>query len=303
VRLTDRFRLTLQRRESLAGYMFTLPFAIGFVLFFVRPFVQSVVFSMSELAIVPRGYELIPVGVGNYRYSLFVHLTFVRTFVDQMVRMITEVPAVITFSFFAAVMLNQKFRGRMLARVIFFLPVILNAGIVLRIEQTDYITSVMSTADGGAGGGIFSMAALSGFFMQLRLPQGLLTYIMNAADALAAIIRASGIQILIFLAGLQSIPTSLFEAAEVEGATKWESFWKITFPMLSPLLLTNVVYTIIDSFTSPSNALVELIRNTAFGGGAGYGVSTAMACLYFLAVSVVMVIAIAIISPRVYYQQ
>lgn len=302
MKLVDRFRLTLDRRESLAGYLFTLPFTVGFILFFLGPFIQSVVFSLNDLVIVPKGYELNSVGFENYRYSLFVHPIFVRTFVDQVVGMVTSVPAVLTFSFFAAVLLNQKFRGRMLARVIFFLPVILSAGIVLRLEQTDYMTSVLSTPDGGSDSGVLSMASLSGFFMQLRLPQTLLTYIMSAVNSLAQIIRTSGIQILIFLAGLQSIPQSLFEAADVEGATKWESFWKITFPMLSPLILTNIVYTIIDSFTSPTNALVKLISDTAFGG-AGYGVSTAMGCLYFLAVSVILTIAIAIISPRVYYQQ
>lgn len=300
MKLLSRFRLTLDRRESLAGYLFTLPFTIGFILFFLRPFIQSVVFSLNELVIVPKGYELHSVGFENYRYALRVHPTFVRTFVDQVIAMLTTVPAIITFSFFAAVLLNQEFRGRTLARVVFFLPVIMSAGIVLRLEQTDYMTSVMSTTDSDTQ--IFSMASLSGFFMQLQLPQTLLTYIMNAVNSLAQIIRASGVQILIFLAGLQSIPPSLFEAADVEGATKWESFWKITFPMLSPLILTNIVYTIIDSFTSPANALVRLIRDTAFGG-VGYGVSTAMGVLYFLAVSVVLIIAIAIISPRVYYQQ
>lgn len=301
VRTKCSFHLTLESRESLAGYMFTLPFTIGFILFFLRPFIQSVVFSVNELVIVPDGFELNFIGLKNYRYSLLIHTTFVRTFVDQVVRMVTDVPAILVFSFFAASILNQRFRGRLAARVVFFLPVILSAGVVLKLEQTDYMTSVLSAAQGSSRG-LLSVDAMRDFLMQLRLPESMLTYIIGAANRLADIIKASGIQILIFLGGLQSIPQSLYEAANVEGATPWESFWKITFPMLTPLVLTNIVYTVIDSFTAANNQLVELIRLTAFGG-AGYGVSTAMGCMYFLAVSIILAVVVGIVSPHVFYHE
>src|SRR5690606_17286396 len=129
----------------------------------------------------------------------------------------------------------------------------------------------------------FGGAALRGLFENsMYLPPWLLDYVVEAAESLPVVIRSSGVQILIFLAGLQAIPREIYEAADVEGATPWERFWLVTFPMLTPLVLTNIVYTIVDSFTAMNNELVVLIRDTMLSG-AGYGVSMAMAMLYFLA--------------------
>ena len=184
--------------------------------------------------------------------------------------------------------------------MIFFLPVIMGAGIILAMEQTDYMMLLHSApaADTTAVGG----DALRNLLFQMNLPETLLEYVVSAVERIPQIIRASGVQILIFLAGLQSISPALFEAADVEGATAWERFWMITFPMMSPLILTNVVYSIIDSFTSAYNELIVLIRSTAFGG-AGYGVSSAMSWIYYLAILVILGITIRIISRNVFYHE
>lgn len=298
--LKNRLRLTLSTRKAIKGYIFTLPFIIGALLFIIYPFVQSVIFSLNELVITPQGYELTFVGLANYRHAIFVHTTFVRVFVETMLRTLVNIPAIIIFSFFAANLLNQKFKGRMLARTIFFLPVILTAGVVQRMEQDDYFHQLMSHGETGEAGGLLSSAGIETFLMQIRLPEGFIEYIIEMVDIIPEIINAAGIPILIFLAGLQSIPSSLFEAADIEGATAWESFWKITFPLISPMFLTNVVYIVIDSFTAANNELVVLIRNVGWGG-AGYGVGSAMAWMYFLAVSLLLVVIIGIISGRVVY--
>lgn len=296
----SRFRLSKRRREALTGVFFTLPFAIGFVLFFLYPFLQSIRFSLNHLQIVSGGYVLDYVGLENYRNALLVNADFVPVFVEALGRIITDVPLVVIFSFFAANLLNQEFRGRTAARVIFFLPVILGAGIILQMEQSDYIMTQLRVAS--TEGGILSGAVLREFLYELRIPEASLDYVTAAVDRIPEIIRASGVQILIFLAGLQSIPRSLYEAADVEGFTAWECFWIITLPMLSPLILTNAIYTIIDSFTVMSNPLVQLVRSTAFGGG-GFGLSSAMGVLYFLAISVILLAAGAIISRFVFYEE
>ncbi|NLJ75042.1 MAG: sugar ABC transporter permease [Firmicutes bacterium] len=296
----SRFRLSKRRREALTGVFFTLPFAIGFVLFFLYPFLQSIRFSLNHLQIVSGGYVLDYVGLENYRNALLVNADFVPVFVEALGRIITDVPLVVIFSFFAANLLNQEFRGRTAARVIFFLPVILGAGIILQMEQSDYIMTQLRVAS--TEGGILSGAVLREFLYELRIPEATLDYVTAAVDRIPEIIRASGVQILIFLAGLQSIPRSLYEAADVEGFTAWECFWIITLPMLSPLILTNAIYTIIDSFTVMSNPLVQLVRSTAFGGG-GFGLSSAMGVLYFLAISVILLAAGAIISRFVFYEE
>lgn len=302
VELKKKISLSLEGRKSVTGYLFIMPFIVGFFLFFLYPFIQSVIFSLSELEITADGFNLHFIGLENYHYALFIHADFVRIFTETISRMLSDVPLILVFSFFAAVLLNQEFKGRMMARVIFFLPVILGAGIILRLEQADYMTSLLEGGGIEGGGTFLSGAALRNFLMQMRLPEGLLEYITEAVDRIPEIIRASGIQILIFLAGLQSIPPALYEAADVEGATGWESFWMITLPLMSPLILTNIVYTIIDSFTAAHNDLITLIRNTAFGG-AGYGVSTAMSWMYFASIAIILAIAISIISKRVYYQE
>jgi len=295
-----KLRLTKGRREALTGILFTLPFAIGFVFFFLHPFWQSIRFSLSQLKIVSGGYILEGVGLANYRTALVVNADFLRVFVEAVGRILIDVPLIVIFSFFAANLLNQKFKGRTIARVVFFLPVILGAGIVLQMEQTDYIMGQLRS--GAVESGVLSGAVLRQFLYELRIPEASLDFVIEAVDRIPEIIRASGVQILIFLAGLQSIPRSLYEAADVEGFTGWECFWLITLPMLSPLILTNAIYTIIDSFTTPTNPLVKLVRETAFGGG-GYGLSSAMGVLYFLAIAIILLIAGAIISKFVFYEE
>ena len=292
-----RLKLSLRAQKSVLGLLFTLPFIMGFAAFLAYPFAQSVIFSVSKLTIVPTGYELDYVGLDNYRHVLLVDPRFRQVFVETVVTMAARIPVVLIFSFFAANLLNQRFRGRMLARVIFFLPVIMGAEISLKMQQADYMQQAVSFSESG----LLSMAALQQLLTTLKLPQAFIGFIFQAINEVPLIIRSSGIQILIFLAALQSIPKSLYEAAHMEGATGWEAFWKITFPLVSPLLLVNVVYTIVDSFTAADNALLELIQNAAWMG-AGFGVSTAMSWIYFLAVLGILAVTIILLGRRVHYE-
>lgn len=292
-----RFRLSYARRKKIAGFLFTLPFVIGFFLFFLGPLLQAVLFSVNELVLTSTTFELQYRGSYNYRYALMVHPDFTRTFTEVMGQLLTRLPLILGFSFFAATLLNQQFRGRSLVRALFFLPVIMGAGVVMRMETTDYARIMLQASREGM---VFGSAFLRNIFENAHLPEGMLTYVQGAADSLPYVIRASGVQILIFLAGLQSIPREVYEAAAVEGATPWERFWLITFPMLSPLILTNVVYTVIDSFTAMDNELVVLIRETMLRG-AGYGVAMAMAMLYFAAISLILIAVYALLSRRIFY--
>jgi ABC-type sugar transport system permease subunit len=296
-----RFGLSLTSKMSMYGYVFALPFIVGFILFFLYPMIQSVIFSVSDLVIRRGGYDLEYVGLSNYRYALFVDDKYVRVLVETLGKMLGDVGAVLIFSLFAASLLNSRFRGRTLVRVIFLLPVIFGSGVIMRIEEADYRNQILVMGT-EVGTGVFSREALAGFLMQIGIPETMLEYIVNVVYGIPRIIRASAIQILIFLAGFQSIPKSLYESADVEGATRWESFWKITFPLLSPLILTNIVYSIVDFFGSPRNEMIEKIRATAFGG-AGYGVSTAMAFMYFALVSFLITVIVVVVSRWVFYQE
>lgn len=286
-------------RKYLTGIMFVSPFILGFISFFLVPFIQSIVFSVNELEITATGYVLHSVGLANYHNLLFVDPNFRIAYTETLVQMFSRVPAILIFSFFVANMLNQKFRGRTIARVIFFLPVIMGAQAVLALQSGDYMQQAMSYSTIGAELGMLSGSELRNYLMELQLPEGFLQYIFNAADSVPQIINSSGIPILIFLAALQSIPSSVFEAASIEGATKWECFWKITFPMILPMIMVSIVYTIIDSFTSPYNKLVTLIQSTAWQGS-GFGVSAAMSWFYFVTIAIILAIVIAVLSRSSY---
>ena len=296
-----RFRLNLRAREAVSGYLFTLPFTLGFLVMFLRPFIQSIVFSLSKLELSSIGYSLTYVGLDNYYNALFVNAEYPRLLLETAGAMFYSVPLILVFSFFAAILLNQDFKGRTAARVIFFLPVILGADIIGRMESADYVTLFLEEGILDVDEMTFvGREQLLSLIMYLKFPEELLTYIVMGSLRIAEIIRSSGVQILIFLAGLQAIPPSYYEVAKIEGATGWESFWKVTFPLLSPLIVINIVYSIIDFFTSPRNELVEFIRSSMFGS-AGYGVSMAMSWIYFGVVAVFLLLTAGLISRKVVY--
>ena len=292
-----RMFLSFRKRQVLGGILFSLPFVIGFVLFFLRPLAQAVQFSFSELVLTSTTYELEPRGWFNYLYALQRHPEFSRKLTETLTDLATRLPMIVAFSFFAANIINQDFKGRTLVRVLFFLPVIMGAGVIMKLEIDDYSFIMLEHAQEGAR---FGGAALRNIFENSSIPEAMMEYVVGAAESLPTVIRASGVQILIFLAGLQSIPRDVYEAASVEGATAWEKFWLITFPMLTPLILTNIVYTVIDSFTVMNNELVLLIRETMLEG-AGYGVGMAMSMIYFTLIAIVLAVVFAILSKRIFY--
>ena len=192
---------------------------------------------------------------------------FNRMLVNSILDMIADVPLIIVFSFFAASLLNQKFKGRLLARAIFFLPVILASGIIIKLDDLEFIRQVIfhgSSGEGTLAGNTMMSFQLERYLDLIGIHPAMINYISQAVGRIYQIINSSGVQMLIFLAALQSIPPSLFEASNIEGATSWENFWKITFPMLSPYILTNTIYSIIDNFTSYNNELMRLVNEISF---------------------------------------
>ncbi|HHT36185.1 MAG: carbohydrate ABC transporter permease [Candidatus Wallacebacter cryptica] len=300
-RKVRRKGLSLRQQNVVAGYLFSLPFILGFLFVFLYPSILSAIFSFHELVITRSGYELNFVGLENYRHILRVHPTFVRDLTETIMGMVSNVFWVLIFSFFAAIVLNQKFRGRLLARTILFLPIVMTSGIILKIETEDYMTGILEYGMEAASTFLVT-PSLSLYLSNFQLPPALIENILLAIESLPNIIRSSGIQILVLLAGLQAIPRSLYEASEVEGATAWENFWLITLPMVSPLILTNIVYTVVDYFTSTSNQMVTTIRSAAFGS-LGYGIGSAMSWVYFLIIGLFLGVTFLIFSRLVFYHE
>ncbi|MFW5987860.1 MAG: carbohydrate ABC transporter permease [bacterium] len=293
------FKFSLTKRKKYSGYLWISPFLIGFIFVYLAPIIQSIQFSLSEVEVLSHGFQLNFVGFKNFSYAFFVDPEFLRILVETIIEVIAEIPAIIIFSFFLANILNQKFRGRLFFRVIFFLPVILTAGVLYELEQNDLMMQAMQYGAEGETE-ILGEAMARDFLLDLHLPEAFLEYIIALTERIPDIINASAIPILIFLAGLQSIPSSLYEGAKIEGATSWEIFWKITFPLISPLFLTNIIFIIINSFTTPGNELVGHIDNTAWGQGI-YGVSVAMSLIYFICIGIILMFLGWVIEKKVVY--
>jgi ABC-type sugar transport system permease subunit len=217
--------------------------------------------------------------------------------------MVLIVPAVIIFSLFVALILNQEFKARGFVRAVFFLPVILSSGVMIGLETNNSLLNSMAELIQESNQ---MKASITGVLEDILVAEGaasdFMEYIFATVNQIYAIAMSSGIQIIIFLSALQTIPPSMFEAAEIEGSTSWECFWKITFPMVSPLILVNVVYSVVDYFLRTDNRVMEKI-NSSLMQRFEFGLTSAMAWVYFLAVILILGVAAGIISKRVYYYE
>ncbi len=298
-----RKSMGLAARRTMNGYLFILPWLIGFIVFYLRSLFLTIQFSLSELTVgAVGGYTLEWKGLENFIYAFRVHAEFKQILTSSVGNMLIDVPLITFFSLFMALLLNKKFPGRTLVRAIFFLPVILNA---------DAITAAMDLARQMMTGGLSSSSAelaeaTSGvsidYYIQLlgdlALPDIVLEYIVEAVNRISDIITASGVQIIIFIAALQSIPGSMYEVAKIEGATAYETFWKVTFPMVMPHIITNVVYTVVDSFAD--SEVVDLAYQTAFKLG-NYGLSSAFSLISTVVTCLILVIVCRFIQKRTFY--
>lgn len=300
-------KLTLLQKRSLTGYLFILPWVVGFIIFYVRSLIMTGQFAFSELTIdtLKGGYTLKPVGFENFRYALLAHGSFKQVLTSSVMNMIIDVPLITFFSLFMAMLLNNKFPGRAIVRAIFFLPVILNSGAITEAMELSQqmMAGGISTQAAELSGSIAGSIALNidyliDMFMNLGLPMSVLDYLIDAVARINDIIAASGVQIIIFIAALQSIPGSMYEVAKIEGATGYETFWKVTFPMVMPHIITNVVYTIVDSFTE--SEVVNLAYEVAFKQF-NYGLSSVFSLVSTVITCVILILVCGWIQKRTFY--
>ncbi len=295
---------TMRTKEAIAGILFILPFLVGFFFLFLPMIIESLRYSFSNMTVTQDGYVLTTAsknGLQHYLKAFTIDPDFNLQLLKSIGGMLVQIPIVLIFSFFAAMLLNQKFHGRTLARSIMFLPVIISSGVIISLENSDLLVSTLSTTTDLTGSDLASALNLTDFLLEYTsLPVSVIDFLSSAVTGLYDIIIASGIQILIFLAGLQSISPSLYEASSMEGATQWENFWKITFPMISPLILVNSVYTIVDLFTNDNNEMMVEIKRTIFTE-IDYGYGSAMAWIYFLCIAIILAVVGGVISKHVFY--
>ena len=308
LKIKKRRSASLDAKKARAGYIFVLPFILGILLIYLPILIDSIWFSFNDLVIDPNnGNPIIVLDFNNFEYYKFAFTEspdYLTTLLAGLQQLVFEVPAIIVFSLFIAVVLNQKMLGRAAFRAIFFVPVIIATGLMesLSAENMDAVNNAEGGIDDGSGGsgasGIISVLDVQAIFSNMVVGTELVTYVVQLVNNIYQIINYSGVQMLIFLAGLQSISPSIYEACQIEGATGWETFWKITFPMISPMILVNAVYTIIDSFTRSENVMMKYLTNIA-----NQSMRTALSWIYFVVVILIIAAVAGIVSSFVFYQR
>jgi ABC-type sugar transport system permease subunit len=317
IKLKSIKHLRYNQQKILFGLLFLAPWLIGFAGIFLYAMIDSVIYSLSNVYFLgpsnasqiasfiesrsivgntffKMGILFENVGFQNFIYAWNIHSEYRRVLISSMVQSLINLPVILIFSLLIATMRNTKFKGNVLARAIFFLPVILaSEAVTIALSQAVDLQTLMQ----GDGIGIFGNFQLNSLLVESGFPESIVDFLVSIVNTIFSIISLSGVQILIFLAGLQSIPTHLYEAAKVEGATPYESFWKITIPMVSPHVLTVGIFTIVDSFLkSPVTSLIIQTKDNQ-----QYGVSSAMAWIYFSAVMLLLGIFVYLANKGAFY--
>ena len=283
-----RRRLSLKQREGMMGYLFVLPWVIGVLIFVLRPLAQSFHFALSRVKMTPKGREITFIGIQNFTQILQEDETFPTELAAYLIKTVMAVPIIVVFALIIARLLNARIKGKGVFRLIFFLPVIIASGPVMAqlVSQGAGSIPAMNTS---------MIESMIGF-----LPGFIVSAIMGLFENIVMYLWYSGVQILIFLAAVQKIDNSLYEAAKMDGGSTWECFWKITLPTIKPMTLLNVVYTIVYLSNNEQNTIIETIKNAMFGttGSKGYGYASAMAWLYAVIVTLLVIVFAAALALK-----
>lgn len=285
------------RRQDRWAMVLLAPWLIGVLLFFIKPLIETVIYSFNNVSLELTGVEQSWVGLDNYIYVLRTHATYYQELLETFAVAVPNTILIIMFSLFAAVLLNGKFKFRGAARVLFFLPIILATDLIsveLAGVSLDGLESASNSTESMGGAMMIIMFLMD----SMNIPKNVLSMLIGVVTNVFETIKLSGVQILIFLSGLQTVSPSMYEVAKMEGATAYETFWKVTLPTVSPLILTCAIYTITDNLMRTD--LIDMIRTTAFGQ-AQYGYSAAMSVVFFICTLLVVGLIALILGKAVHY--
>ncbi len=279
----------LERRESLTGLLFMIPWFVGAAAFLAYPLITSFWYALNNIRITPLGKMFTFVGYGNFTQILLSDAEFPVQLMDYILSTVISAPIIVVFALIIAMMLNQPIKGRGFFRLIFFLPVIIVSGPILTTltsQGAGSISAIDTQAISSAIGGV--------------LPPMIAEPIGDLFENMITILWYSGVQILIFLSGLQKIDKSMYEAAKIDGGSGWECFWKITLPNLKGMILLNAVYTVVFISNNNDNPIINLIKTSMFSGTKekGYGYASAMAWLYSLIVLLIVGLFALLLATR-----
>ena len=294
---------SLNARKARAGWWFVAPFVVGFILIYLPILIESITYTFCEVTPLGNGaFDTRFVGFENYQNAFLVDAKFVPTLLSGLQTLALNIPMIVIFSLFMAVILNQKMVGRTFFRAVFFIPVVLSVGILENLDP-NFDPGADGISDGSGENTtdeLVSAFDLAILFQSMKVGEQLVQIVVDAINGVQEIISRSGVQFLIFLTGLQSISPAIYESCQIDGATSWETFWKITLPMISPMILVNAIYTVIDSFTV-NNVVMDYVLN--YSALPTDGVSSAMAWSYVSIVIGIIGLVALILRGYVFYQK
>lgn len=297
-------RMDFSKKTALWGVIFLIPWLFGLIFFFLRPMVNTLRYSLSSMQMDNGKFVGTFIGLENYKWVLGVDTNFNRMFVDAFTNMVKEVPFQIFLGLFIAILLNGEYKGRGFFRAIFVIPIILATGVASPTLSSAEAQFTVETADA-----VMNMKWLEELVINSGIPQQLTTLLVSYVENIFDVVTKCGVQVLLFLAGLQAISPSLYEVAKMEGCTQFETFCKITLPMVSPTILVCLVYSIAESFANAqvtsgdsTVAFSSYIRSITFNGNAAYyGYGAAMSFIYFAGTLLAIGIICGIVSKGVFY--
>lgn len=284
---------SIENIKSSYGRRFVLLWEIGLLLFVIVPIFTTIRYSFSDITTTETGLSMKFAGFKYFDNALNVDPEFLKLLMQSLTELAYSLPAILVISLVIAIILNRKFKGRLFFRMMYFLPVIIATGVVI-----DLILSCTS-ASLGSNSGVSStekndMINVSEILSWLNLSGPFVTYFQSALNGIFDLVWKSGIQIVLFIAGMQSIPDSLYEVSRVEGATKWEEFWFITLPMLSRIIVLVIVFTMVELVNDKNNAIMEYIYRLM--GTLQYAESSAMLWIYFIITGAIIGVVVGLFS-------
>lgn len=279
--------LALKTKEAIIGYLFITPWILGFMALVATPLGQSFYYSLNNIKILPKGRKFIFVALNNYRDVWLKDMFFITTLLGFLLDTLLRVPVIVVFALIIAILINSKIKFKGTFRTIYFLPVIIVSGPVMAELMSQGATTVP----------IMNTVMITEMLNNV-MPNWMATPIVNLFQEIIMILWYSGVQILMFLAALQKVDASLYEAAKMDGGSAWECFWKITLPTLKPMILLNGIYTVVALANSGDNAVIQLIYTNMFSATRGYGFASAMAWMYSVIVTLMVIIIFAMFREK-----
>lgn len=288
--MAKKIREHYNKSQIVSGLLFCAPWIAGFCVLTLYPLIQSLIYSFSTVSISSQGnITLEPAGFGNYIYALVTDTAFTDAIKQYAIETSLYVPVITVMSLILALLLNSKVKGTAFFRTVFFLPVIITSGPVISLFVSQGVASFPGISE------IIDFDVLA-----QTVPQFLVDALRFLTDEFIMILWFCGIQILVFMTGLQKIDKSVYEAAKIDGASSWECFWKITLPALNPTVVINVVFTVImQSIFSLNPVIVKIQQDmNGSGEGSGYGYSSAMAWIYFIVLTLILIAFVLIFKSK-----